>query len=263
MRTPLVAANWKMHGRAAMLGTYVSGLGSGLAEVRGVQCVVCPPLPYLKALAAQLDEAALGGGIELGAQDCSSAAEDGAYTGEVSAAMLAEVGCRRVIVGHSERRQRQGETDDAVAAKFEAALEAGLAPILCVGETADQHKAGHAQERVGAQLAAVLERVGAERLARGAVAYEPIWAIGSGQPATPAVAGNMHRMLRERIAARSGAAAEAVRILYGGSVKPDNAAEFFAEPDIDGALVGGASLDPAAFCAIAAAARAVRYNRGY
>lgn len=257
MRTPLVVANWKMHGRAATLEAYVSGLVSGLEEMRGVGCVVCPPLPYLQALGMQLDGTELGGRVELGAQDCSSAAEDGAYTGEVSAAMLAESGCRRVIVGHSERRQRQGETDDAVAAKFEAALEAGLSPILCVGETAEQHKAGHAEERVGAQLDAVLERVGAERLALGAVAYEPIWAIGSGQPATPAVAENMHRLLRERITARSGSAAEAICILYGGSVKPGNAADFFAEPDIDGALVGGASLDPAAFCAIAAAARAV------
>ncbi|MGH8127415.1 MAG: triose-phosphate isomerase, partial [Gammaproteobacteria bacterium] len=187
----------------------------------------------------------------------SSAAEDGAYTGEVSAAMLADVGCRRVIVGHSERRQRQGETDEAVAAKFEAALEAGLAPILCVGETAEQHRAGHAEEHVCAQLDAVLERVGAKRFALGALAYEPIWAIGSGEPATPAVAESMHRMLRKRIAAKSGVAAEAVCIIYGGSVKPDNAAEFFSESDIDGALVGGASLDPTDFCAIMAAARAV------
>ncbi|MGA7964398.1 MAG: triose-phosphate isomerase [Gammaproteobacteria bacterium] len=257
MRTPLVVANWKMHGRAAALEAYVSGLASGLAEVGNVQCVVCPPLPYLRALGVQLGETVLGERVELGAQDCSAAAEDGAYTGEVAAAMLAEVGCRRVIVGHSERRQRQGETDAVVAAKFEAALAAGLAPVLCVGETEEQRQAGNAEACVGTQLDAVLKRVGGDRLALGAVAYEPIWAIGSGESATPAVAEYMHRMLRQRIAAQSDAAAETVCILYGGSVKPDNAAEFFAEPDIDGALVGGASLDPAAFCAIAAAARAV------
>lgn len=257
MRTSLVVANWKMHGRAAALEAYVSGLASGLAEVGNVQCVVCPPLPYLWALGAKLEGTALGGRVELGAQDCSSVAEDGAYTGEVAAAMLVEVGCRRVIVGHSERRQRQGETDDAVAAKFEAALEAGLAPILCVGETAEQRQAGNAEACVGGQLDAVLKRIGGDRLALGAVAYEPIWAIGSGEPATPTAAEDMHRMLRQRIAVQSGAAAEAVCIIYGGSVKPDNAAEFFAESNIDGALVGGASLDPAAFCAIVAAARAV------
>ena len=208
-------------------------------------------------------ESILSNRVELGAQDCSIEVADGAYTGEIAAAMLADVGCRWVIVGHSERRQRRGETDAVVAAKFEAALEAGLAPILCLGETLEQRQAGRAEASVGTQLAAVLERVGGEGLARGAVAYEPIWAIGSGEPATPAAAEGMHRRLRERIAARSGAAvADTVRILYGGSVKPGNAAEFFSEPDIDGALVGGAALDPADFCTIVTTAWAVRYNRG-
>ena len=257
MRTPLVAANWKMHGRAAVFDAYVSGLAAGLSGVRGVDCVICPPSPYLTVLAARLgDGSVLGGRVQLGGQDCSAAAGDGAYTGEVSAAMLADVGCSRVIVGHSERRQRQGETDAVVADKFAAALEAGLSPILCVGETEAQREAGRAEATVGAQLEAVLDRVGDDRLAGTAVAYEPIWAIGSGRAATPAVAGDMHRVLRERIARRSERAAGDIRILYGGSVKPDNAADFFAEPDIDGALVGGASLDPAAFCAIVAAAQA-------
>lgn len=257
MRTPLVAANWKMHGRAAVFDAYVSGLAAGLSGVQGVDCVICPPAPYLTVLGARLRQSsALACRVELGAQDCSAAAGDGACTGEVSAAMLADVGCRRVIVGHSERRRRQGETDAVVAAKFEAALEAGLSPILCVGETGEQREADQAEATVCAQLEAVLDRVGADRLASGAIAYEPIWAIGSGRAATPAVAGGMHRVLRERIERRSARAAEAVCILYGGSVKPDNAAVFFAEPDIDGALVGGASLDPAAFCAIMAAAKA-------
>lgn len=258
MRTSLIVANWKMNGRAAVLDAYASGLAAGLGEAPGVECVVCPPASYLSLFAARLGPGtALGNRARLGAQDCSPEVEDGAYTGEMSAAMLADVGCRRVIVGHSERRQRQGETDAVVAAKFEAALEAGLAPILCVGETAEQREAGRAEETVQAQVDAVLERVSGERIARGAIAYEPIWAIGSGRAATPEVAEAMHRVLRARVAESSAAAAEAVCILYGGSVKPGNAAEFFAEPDIDGALVGGASLDPAAFCAIVAAARSV------
>lgn len=259
MRTPLVVANWKMHGRAATLDAYASGLVAGLGGRHGVACVVCPPAPYLTILGARLDAAVtLAGQVDLGAQDCSPEVADGAYTGEISAVMLADVGCRWVIVGHSERRQRRGETDAIVAVKFEAALEAGLAPILCVGETTEQRQAGRAEARVGTQLAAVLEQVGGEGLARGAVAYEPVWAIGSGEPATPLAAEGMHRMLRERIAAQSGGAvADTVRILYGGSVKPGNAAEFFSEPDIDGALVGGAALDPADFCAIVATARAV------
>ena len=258
MRTPLVVANWKMHGRAAVLDAYVSGLAAGLRVVDGVDCVVCPPAPYLTIFDAQMGPGtALDGRVELGAQDCSPETGDGAYTGEIAAAMLADVGCRRVIVGHSERRRRQGETDRLVAAKFDAALEAGLSPILCVGESEAQRDAGDAEARVRAQLDAVLDRVGGERLAQGAVAYEPIWAIGSGKAATPEAAEVMHRVLRARIAERSTAAAEAVCILYGGSVKPGNAADFFAVPDIDGALVGGACLDPADFCAIVAAAQAV------
>lgn len=256
MRTPLVAANWKMHGRAAVLDAYVSGLAAGMVEAVGVECVICPPAPYLSMFAARLGPGTpLEGRARLGAQDCSAEAEDGAYTGEMSAAMLADVGCRRVIVGHSERRQRQGETDGVVAAKFEAALGAGLAPILCVGESAEQREAGRAEQTVRAQLDAVLDRVG-ERIALGAVAYEPIWAIGSGRAATPAMAEEMHRVVRGGIAECSAAAAEDTRILYGGSVKPGNAADFFTEPDVDGALVGGASLDPEAFCAIVAAAGA-------
>lgn len=258
MRTPLVVANWKMHGRQALLGAYVAGVTSGLRRVSGVECAICPPTPYLAAFAASLQEyrgerIALG----VGAQDCSSEQSDGAYTGEVGAAMLADVACGWVIVGHSERRARQHEDDELVARKFEAALEAGLAPILCVGETEAQRQSGKAGDVVRGQLLAVMERVGAERLAGGAVAYEPVWAIGSGQPATPESAQDMHGMLRLCIAERSDTAASAVRILYGGSVKPDNAGDFFVQPDIDGALVGGASLDPASFCAIAAAAAAV------
>lgn len=259
MRTPLVAANWKMHGRQALLGAYVSGVTSGLERVGGVECVVCPPSPYLVPLLECLRrQASERGAFALGGQDCAPERDDGACTGEVAAAMLADVGCRWVIVGHSERRMRQQEGDALVAGKFEAALEAGLAPILCVGETEEQHRAGQAEDVVLAQLEAVVGQVGSDRLTRGAIAYEPIWAIGSGRPATPEAAQAMHRLLREHVAGHSQTAAGAVRILYGGSVKPDNAGDFFAEPDVDGALVGGASLDPASFCAIAAAAGAVR-----
>ncbi len=257
MRIPLIAANWKMHGRQALLGAYVAGVTSGLKRVDSVECVVCPPAPYLAAFAAFLRQNQVEGAVlGLGAQDCSPEQGDGAYTGEVGAAMLADVGCNWVIVGHSERRARQGEDDELVARKFEAALAARLSPILCVGESASQRRSGDAEEVVSRQLVAVMDRVGAERMAQGAVAYEPIWAIGSGQPATPQSAQDMHAMMRRCIAERSETAAEAARVLYGGSVKPDNAGDFFAQPDIDGALVGGASLDPASFCAIAAAAAA-------
>ena len=255
MRTPLVVANWKMHGRQALLGAYVAGVTSGFKRINGVECAVCPPVTYLAAFAASLREYRDAGiALGLGAQDCSSEQADGAYTGEVAAAMLADVGCGWVIVGHSERRARQHENDELVARKFEAALAAGLTPILCVGESKAQRDSGKAEEVVRGQLLAVMDRVGAGRLAQGAVAYEPIWAIGSGQPSTPQSAQDMHDMLRRCIAERAETEAAAVRILYGGSVKPDNARNFFSQPDIDGALVGGASLDPASFCAIAAAA---------
>lgn len=255
MRIPLVIANWKMHGRQALLGAYVAGIVSGLSRAGDVECAVCPPALYLMDFAGTLaGHRREGVSLSTGAQDCSPEQEDGAFTGEISAAMLADIGCAWVIVGHSERRDRHGEDDQRVAAKFEAALKAGLAPVLCVGETAEQRQSGGARDVVRKQLRAVIERVGAEVFVRGAVAYEPIWAIGSGMPATPQAVQDMHAMLRECLAERSESAAASVRVLYGGSVKPDNAADFFAEPDVDGALVGGASLDPASFCAIAAAA---------
>lgn len=252
MRTPIVAANWKMHGRQAMLGDFVAGLRR-IEAGDGVDMVLCPPFPYLATLAKHL---AGVHGVALGAQDCSPESGDGAFTGEVSAAMLADVGCRWVIVGHSERRRRAGESDDQVAAKFAAAGEAGLTPILCVGESGEERAVGRAEAVVRAQLEAVIGRVGADRLGLAALAYEPVWAIGSGQPASAETAQDMHRVLRDAVARRSGAAARTLRILYGGSVKADNAAAFFEQADIDGALVGGASLDPAAFCAIAVAAAA-------
>ena len=205
---------------------------------------------YLAALGA-----AAAKGIDIGAQDVSER-EPGAFTGDVAATMLVDVGCRWVIVGHSERRQLHGESDAVVAAKAEAALKAGLRPIVCVGETLAEREAGQTRAVVARQLDAVLDRVGAAALARGALAYEPVWAIGTGRTATPAQAQEVHSELRARVAARDPETAAALRILYGGSVKPANAAELFAQADIDGGLIGGASLVADDFAAICAAASA-------
>ncbi len=252
MRRPLIAANWKMHGRLGMLDDYLTGLGSGGIGA-GVEVMLCPPAPYLAPMAAGL--AALDG-VALGAQDCSPEQEDGAFTGEVSAAMLADLGCRAVIVGHSERRERHGESDATVAAKFAAVEAAGLMPILCVGESRGERDAGQAKAVVCAQVEAVIRYRGAGVFAHAAVAYEPVWAIGTGCAATPGVAEEMHGLVRETVARHDRTVAGALRILYGGSVKPGNAAAFLAEPDVDGALVGGASLAPGDLLAIVAAARA-------
>ncbi|MGH7058458.1 MAG: triose-phosphate isomerase, partial [Acetobacteraceae bacterium] len=228
MRRALVVANWKMHGRLAMLDDYVAGLGEESAG--SVDVVVCPPTLYLSAFAAQLAHSH----AHLGAQDCAAQIQDGAFTGEVSAAMLADVGCRWVIVGHSERRQGMGETDALVAAKFIAAQSAGLNPILCVGETKTERAEGRAYATVLAQLEAVLDRVDPQSLGDAALAYEPVWAIGSGEAAEPGDAEAIQKVLREAVGKRSRAAAQSLRILYGGSVKPDNAGDFFASDHVDG-----------------------------
>jgi triosephosphate isomerase len=247
-RTALVAANWKMNGSLAANRSWVEAF---VAAARpACEVVVCAPYPYLPQIAE-----ALAGRAECGAQDLSEH-RDGAYTGEVAAEMLAEVGARWVIVGHSERRQLHGETDAMVAAKVARALEAGLRPIVCVGETLAQRDAGATEAVVGEQLEAVLARVGAAGLAMGALAYEPVWAIGTGRTATPQQAQAVHAALRAQLAHHEAALAAAVRILYGGSVKPANAAELFACPDIDGGLIGGASLAARDFLAICAAALA-------
>ncbi|MGZ9032470.1 MAG: triose-phosphate isomerase, partial [Burkholderiaceae bacterium] len=189
-----------------------------------------------------------------GAQDLSERAA-GAFTGDVSGEMLADVGCRWAIVGHSERRQLHGESDATVAAKAARALQAGLRPIVCVGETLEQHEAGRTEAVVRAQLAAVLDAIGPDGLARGALAYEPVWAIGTGRNATPAQAQEVHGALRAQVARQDASASAGLRVLYGGSVKPANAGELFSQNDIDGGLIGGASLSAADFLAICAAAR--------
>lgn len=248
-RIPLVAANWKMNGSRASSAAWLAAFAPRRAAF-ACDVVVCAPAVYLAALAAGASN-----GIDIGAQDVSER-EPGAYTGDVAAAMLLDVGCRWVIVGHSERRQLHGEDNTLVAAKSAAALKAGLRPIVCVGETLSEREAGRTQEVVLGQLDAVLDRIGAAALTGGALAYEPVWAIGTGRTATPSQAQDVHAVLRQRVAARDAAAASALRIVYGGSVKPSNAAELFGQSDIDGGLIGGASLVAEDFAAICAAAGA-------
>ncbi|HZM34793.1 MAG TPA: triose-phosphate isomerase [Burkholderiales bacterium] len=238
-RTRLVAGNWKMHGNRAANAALLDAVVRGQSGVEGAQCAVCVPFPYV----AQAAERLRGTAVAWGAQNVSEHAQ-GAYTGEVSATMLAEFGCRYVIVGHSERRQLFGESDEQVAAKFAAARKAGLTPILCVGETLEEREARRTEHVVGRQLSAVLER---ESFSGAVLAYEPVWAIGTGRNATPEQAQAVHAFLRQKVSAQT-------PIVYGGSVKPGNAAGLFAMPDIDGGLIGGASLVADDFIAILRAA---------
>ena len=244
-RRSLVVGNWKMNGNAASNEALLAALRA--APLGDAEVSVCVPAPYFHDVAQALH----GSAIHWGAQDCSSH-ESGAFTGEISAAMLAEFACCHVIVGHSERRAYHGESDGLVAAKAAAALAHGLVPIVCVGETLAERGAGRTRAVVGRQLGAAIERLG-RRIDGVVVAYEPIWAIGTGKTASPAEAQAVHAFLRETLAG-AGAASGSLRILYGGSVKADNAAELFAEPDIDGGLIGGASLKAAEFIAICRAA---------
>ncbi|HEV7800318.1 MAG TPA: triose-phosphate isomerase [Burkholderiales bacterium] len=238
MRIKLVAGNWKMNGNLATNQALLQTLVPALARVAGVKCAICAPFPYL----AQVQQLLSGSGITWGAQNVSEF-ESGAYTGEVSGAMLVDFGCRYVIVGHSERRTLFGETSTVVAQKYAAALEAGLTPILCVGETLAEREAGATERVIGAQLDAALEGSGALSFAHAVIAYEPVWAIGTGKTATPDQAQAVHAYIRGRLAAQDAAVAENVQVLYGGSVKGSNAAQLFSMPDIDGGLIGGASLD--------------------
>ena len=244
-RRKLVVGNWKMNGSIAANAALLDALKA--ASLGSAEVSVCVPAPYLRDVATALAKTA----IAWGGQDCSAHAS-GAYTGEVSAAMLAELGCRHVIVGHSERRAMHGESDELVAAKAAAVLSNGLVPIVCVGETLAEREGGATERVVARQLGAVLELLGA-RIDGAVVAYEPVWAIGTGKTATPAEAQAVHAFLRALLTER-GATGAAIRILYGGSVKADNATELFAEPDIDGGLIGGASLKAADFIAICRAA---------
>lgn len=239
-----------MHGDLGANQRLLDAVKAASARWAGVESAVCAPFPYL----AQVRDSLSGSSIEWGAQTLSEH-DAGAHTGEVSGAMLREFGCRYVIVGHSERRQLYGETDAQVAAKFVAAQRAGLTPILCVGETLAEREQDATEQVVARQLDAVMDAAGVAALGQAVLAYEPVWAIGTGRTATPEQAQAVHRHVRERIRAREAAVADGVRILYGGSVKPANAAELFAMPDVDGGLIGGASLVADDFIAICVAAK--------
>ena len=249
MRRSFVAGNWKMNGSREDARALVAGVCEGARRLPAVDVGVCPPFVYVADASATIGE----GPVRLGGQSCA-AAERGAFTGEVSAPMLADVGCSFVLVGHSERRTLYGESDTDVAAKAGAALAAGLAPVVCVGETLEEREADRTESTVARQIDAVIDRIEPDALARIVIAYEPVWAIGTGRTATPEQANAVHAFLRERIAARDPEVAKALRILYGGSVKPENAARIFAEPDVDGGLIGGASLDVEDFIDICRAA---------
>mgnify|MGYP000255756233 CR=1 FL=1 len=245
MRRPLVLANWKMNGSLRANRELIEGMVSGWGSLSNTDVVVCPPFVYLPQVVELVAQTEIG----LGAQDMSKAAL-GAYTGEVSAQMLAEFKCRFVLVGHSERREQHNESDRDVAEKFTATQNAGLVPVLCVGETLAQRDAGEALAVIGQQLAAVFKLAGRDALESAVIAYEPVWAIGTGRTASPSQAQEVHAFIRAEL----GAVAERVSVVYGGSVKPSNAEELFAQRDIDGALVGGASLKAEDFLAICRAA---------
>jgi triosephosphate isomerase (TIM) len=249
MRQPLVAGNWKMHGSRAENAELVRSLLDLVRPESSTEVLLCPPFVYLWDVGRQLKDT----DVALGAQSVCDAPQ-GAFTGEVSASMLKDVGCRYVLVGHSERRQLYGEGDALVARKFVAAQSHGLVPVLCVGETLEEREGDLTAEVVARQLDAVLAVSGARALAKAVIAYEPVWAIGTGRTASPEQAQEVHAMIRGKVAALDATIGGSVRILYGGSVKASNARELFAMPDIDGGLVGGASLKADEFARICAAA---------
>jgi triosephosphate isomerase len=236
-RTSIVAGNWKMNGSRESVKALIEALKAGSGEVKSTQIVVCAPYVFLADVNAML----AGSGIALGAQNLSTEAA-GAFTGEISADMLKDFGCSYVIVGHSERRALYGEDDALVAKKFAVARAAGLTPILCVGETLEEREKGITEQVVARQLDAVIELEGVDALTDGVIAYEPVWAIGTGKTASPEQAQEVHAFIRSRIAGNSAAVAEKVQIQYGGSMNAGNCAELLAKPDIDGGLIGGASL---------------------
>jgi len=251
MRQPLVVGNWKMHGTRSSVSALLSDIKAGVGDLAGVEVAVCPPYVFLPAA----EESLRGTSVAWGSQDLW--VEDiGAFTGDVSGPMLREFGCRFAIVGHSERRALHEESDEEVARKFVAATRHGLIPILCVGETLDERESGVTENVVARQLDAVVDMAGIEALSSAVLAYEPVWAIGTGRTATPGQAQDVHRFIRGRLADRSFGVAEEIRILYGGSVKPGNAEELFGQDDIDGGLIGGASLSASDFLAICRAATA-------
>ncbi|MBT8088303.1 MAG: triose-phosphate isomerase, partial [Gammaproteobacteria bacterium] len=237
MREFLIAGNWKMNGSGAASEELVAGIVSGVPSGSGFSLLVCPPFPYLASVASQVS----GSAVKLGAQNVSEHGS-GAYTGEVSGGMLSDVGCDYVIVGHSERRSLYGESSEQVAAKFMAAQAASVTPVLCVGETLEEREAGTTESVIDAQIQAVVDAAGIKAFAGAVIAYEPVWAIGTGMTATPEQAQDVHRHIREQLRKLDGGIADQLQILYGGSMKGENAAGLLSMPDIDGGLIGGASL---------------------
>jgi triosephosphate isomerase len=248
MRQTLVAGNWKLNGSKESIQTLVKGIADGMSDVGGKAVAVCPPYVYIPMVAELVD----GTDIRLGSQDVADQ-ETGAFTGEVSAAMLKEVGCQYAIVGHSERRSIYGEQDADTASKFAAARKEGLIPILCLGELLEEREAGNTEKVVARQLDAVIDLEGVEALSDAVIAYEPVWAIGTGVTASPDQAQDVHAFIRKKIAGLNAGVADKVQILYGGSVNGGNATELFAMEDIDGGLIGGASLTSEDFLAICTA----------
>ncbi len=249
MRQPLVAGNWKMNGTLESVTTLVEGIKAGLDSVTKAEVAVCPPFVYLD----KVNQLIGGASIALGAQNVAKE-DPGAYTGEIAAPMLKDFGCKYVIVGHSERRAIYGETDSLVAEKYARGLQEGLTPILCVGELLEEREAGKTEEVVARQLDAAIEKVGIAGVGEGVIAYEPVWAIGTGKTASPEQAQDVHAFIRERLGSRDTAVAAGTRILYGGSMKGSNAEGLIGMADIDGGLIGGASLKAEEFLSICRAA---------
>lgn len=238
-----------MNGSRESVAALLDGIKAGMGDVKVAEVAVCPPSIFIPEVQRKLD----GSAIAWGGQDVS-VHEQGAYTGETAASMLVDYGCKYIIIGHSERRTYHGESDALVAEKYEAAMKAGLAPIFCIGETLEEREQGITEAVVARQVDAVIERLGVQALASGVIAYEPVWAIGTGKTATPAQAQEVHAFIRSRVAAHDAGVAEGVRILYGGSMNAGNAAELLAQQDIDGGLIGGASLKAEDFLTICRAA---------
>jgi triosephosphate isomerase len=249
MRTPLVAGNWKLNGSRASIKELVDGLQAGISDIKKTQVAVCPPYVYLSEVGQMLADSP----IAMGSQDVS-AEDSGAFTGEVAGTMISEMGCAYAIVGHSERRSIYGESDELTARKFAAARRHGLKPILCVGETLQEREQNITEKVVARQIDAVIDLEGIDAFKDAVIAYEPVWAIGTGMTATPEQAQEVHAFIRGRIAAEDQSVADGLQILYGGSVKGSNAEELFAKPDIDGGLIGGASLAAGEFLTICQAA---------
>ncbi|MFJ4111382.1 triose-phosphate isomerase [Pseudomonas sp. NPDC089758] len=249
MRRPMVAGNWKMHGTRASVAELTQGLGNMLIP-DGIEVAVFPPALFIN----QVVDGLQGKGIIVGAQNSAVQPEQGALTGEVAPSQLAEAGCKLVLIGHSERRQVIGESEEVLNRKFAAAQKSGLTPVLCIGETLEEREAGQTLEVVGRQLSSVIDAFGIAAFANAVIAYEPVWAIGTGLTASPQQAQDVHAAIRRQLAAKDAEVAQNVQLLYGGSVKAANAAELFGMPDIDGGLIGGASLNADEFGAICRAA---------